>query len=165
MELLEILGVDWRLLAAQVVNFAILLAVLWYLAYRPLQKLLREREERVAASLRKAQEIEARAAALTAEEERRRTEAEAAAATIIEEARREARALREELTAAAREEGRRITEQARKRAEGERAAILAEVRRDIARLALAAARKILEREASNKEEGKLVERLVRGLEA
>ena len=47
MELLTKLGVDWKLLIAQIVNFTILVSVLTYFVYRPLLDLLDARRERI----------------------------------------------------------------------------------------------------------------------
>lgn len=50
------LGVDWKILIAQAVNFLALLLVLRMVAYRPLLKLLADRRARIAQGLRDAEE-------------------------------------------------------------------------------------------------------------
>ncbi|MEK7212358.1 MAG: ATP synthase F0 subunit B [Patescibacteria group bacterium] len=59
-ELFTQLGIDWRLLLSQVVNFLILLVVLRIFAYQPLIKILKERRERIEEGLRKADESDRR---------------------------------------------------------------------------------------------------------
>lgn len=59
-ELVEQLGLDWRLLLSQAVNFLILLALLRQFAYKPLLKVLKERRERIEGGLAKAEEAEQR---------------------------------------------------------------------------------------------------------
>ena len=54
-ELFSKLGIDWRLLVAQLANFLILLFVLRRFAYKPLLKLLEERKQRIADGLANAQ--------------------------------------------------------------------------------------------------------------
>lgn len=55
-ELLHNLGIDWRLLAAQAVNFLVILTVLRLTVYKPLLKMLRERRERIEKGLKDAED-------------------------------------------------------------------------------------------------------------
>jgi F-type H+-transporting ATPase subunit b len=59
-ELLTQLGIDWRLLASQALNFFLLLALLRLFAYKPLLKLLRDRRTKIEEGVRKAEEAELR---------------------------------------------------------------------------------------------------------
>jgi F-type H+-transporting ATPase subunit b len=59
-ELIEKLGVDWRLLASQAVNFLILLVLLRQFAYKPLLKVLKERRAKIEEGLAKAAEADTR---------------------------------------------------------------------------------------------------------
>jgi F-type H+-transporting ATPase subunit b len=54
------LGIDWKLLLSQVVNFAILLAVLTQFVYKPLLKVIKKRNERIQEGLDKADEADVR---------------------------------------------------------------------------------------------------------
>lgn len=54
------LGIDWKLLLSQVVNFAILLAVLTQFVYKPLLKVIKKRNERIQEGLDKANEADIR---------------------------------------------------------------------------------------------------------
>ncbi len=58
MELLHELGIEPLLLLAQVVNFLILLGLLWKFLYKPLTKALRDRRNTIEKSLSKAKKIE-----------------------------------------------------------------------------------------------------------
>src|SRR3989338_571540 len=66
----EILGIDGKLFAAQLVNFALVLFVLWRWVYRPLVKILNERSRKIEKSLHEAQEIEKRLAETKDEQEK-----------------------------------------------------------------------------------------------
>jgi F-type H+-transporting ATPase subunit b len=57
-QLLTSFGVDWKLLLAQMVNFAILLYVLKRFAYTPLLKMLQDRQDIVRKGLEDAQNAE-----------------------------------------------------------------------------------------------------------
>ncbi len=58
MEILNQFGINPILLAAQVVNFFILLFILKKFLYKPILKVLEERRKKIAESLRNAEEIE-----------------------------------------------------------------------------------------------------------
>jgi len=58
--LLAELGIDWKLLLAQGVNFLILLVVLTAFVYRPLVRLIEERRKKIELGLRGAEEVEGR---------------------------------------------------------------------------------------------------------
>lgn len=102
MEILAKLGINWKLLLAQAVNFLILLYVLKRFAYQPLLRLLDERSRKIEKGL---------------------ADAEAAReklATSLEEEKK--------ILATAREEARRTLEQAEANAKKRDAALLAETK-------------------------------------
>jgi F-type H+-transporting ATPase subunit b len=80
-ELIQKLGLDWKLLLSQAVNFMILLVLLRQFAYKPLLKVLKERRERIEEGLAKATEAESRLAEVDviAKDKMKETEAEAMA--------------------------------------------------------------------------------------
>lgn len=59
-ELLHTLGIDWRLLLSQALNFAILLTVLRLVVYKPLLKLMHDRRMKIEEGLTKASEADKR---------------------------------------------------------------------------------------------------------
>lgn len=59
-ELFSQLGIDWKLLLSQAVNFGLLLTALRLFAYKPLLALMRERRERIEEGLTKADEADTR---------------------------------------------------------------------------------------------------------
>jgi F-type H+-transporting ATPase subunit b len=59
-ELFSKLGLDWKLLLAQAVNFLVLLTVLYLAAYKPLLKVLKSRRDRIEEGLTKAEEADRR---------------------------------------------------------------------------------------------------------
>jgi F-type H+-transporting ATPase subunit b len=59
-QLLSQLGIDWRLLISQAVNFFLLLVVLRVFVYKPLLKLLHDRRARIEEGITKAEEADRR---------------------------------------------------------------------------------------------------------
>ena len=54
-ELIEKLGLDWRLLLTQAINFAIILVILRLTVYAPVLAILKKRKEKIAQGLEKAE--------------------------------------------------------------------------------------------------------------
>ena len=90
-DLLHQLGVDWRLLIAQGVNFFVVLAVLTFLVYRPLLRLLAERRKRIEFGLKGAEEAERRLNEIENERKSRIAAADREAVAIVGEAEQAAR--------------------------------------------------------------------------
>ena len=84
------LELDWQAILQQVINFAALLALLYFFLFRPLRAKLDERGRAVADTLQNARDQEADAARLRSEYERRLHELREQADDIIARARQEA---------------------------------------------------------------------------
>jgi len=55
-DLIDKLGINWKLLLSQIFNFSILLFALWRFAYKPLLAILKKRREKIEEGLAKAEE-------------------------------------------------------------------------------------------------------------
>ncbi len=90
---LSAIGLDWKALLFQVLNFAILLWVLKRFAYRPITKLLEARRQKIAESLKTADEIARQKSAFDGERSERLRQVGEEAAALIAESKREVSAL------------------------------------------------------------------------
>ena len=129
-------GVDWTHLFAQSVSFAIVCFVLYRLAYGPILKMLETRRQQIAAGLANAEKIKAELARI--EQERLAVLARAGdeGRQLVEDARVAAARVGAEERRKATAEAERIVARGREAAEQERAAMLADARRDIGRLVI-----------------------------
>ena len=59
-QLLSQLGIDWKLFLSQAVNFFILLVVLTFFVYKPLIKIIKQRNQKIKEGLDKAEEADVR---------------------------------------------------------------------------------------------------------
>ena len=57
-DLFSKLGIDWTLLVAQLVNFTILITILYYLLYKPMLDMFQKRKNTISRSLKEAKKIE-----------------------------------------------------------------------------------------------------------
>src|SRR3990167_5770479 len=55
-ELFEAFGVNWKLLLVQAVNFGLLLSVLTYFLYKPVLRIIDERQKKIAEGVKTAEE-------------------------------------------------------------------------------------------------------------
>lgn len=86
MEILNQFGVQPLLLLAQVVNFLILLFILKKLLYKPILKVLKERQKKIEESLKNAEEIENRLVQITDQEQEAALKSAREGEKIIKEA-------------------------------------------------------------------------------
>jgi F-type H+-transporting ATPase subunit b len=140
---MEGLGINPWMLLAQIVSFLLLLFILRAVGYKPIQKILQERQARIQKGLEDARAAEETRARIEAEREEILARARAEAEEMVAEARRRSQEEREKLLAQAREEAERIRATARQEAEAERAQLLGQMREQIVALAMAAAHKLV----------------------
>lgn len=141
-ETLQSLGIYWPKLIAQVVNFAIVLFILWKFAYRPVLKILEERRQRVAEAMVNAEKAREELARTEAQRQQVLADTNAKANKLIEEAQAAAARVREQETQKAIREAEQIVTKAREAAALERARMLADVKREIGRLVVATTSKV-----------------------
>ncbi|MEK7144576.1 MAG: F0F1 ATP synthase subunit B [Patescibacteria group bacterium] len=137
-------GIDWHLLIAQVANFAILVVVLTWLLYKPVLKMVQERERVIAKGVADAEESTERLARADSEAGKRVGAAEEEAGSIVERARHAATDERTKILKEAEERALRVALDADARAKEAMAHSLRESEKEVARLAILAAEKIMQ---------------------
>lgn len=142
-EIINAFGIDGRLIIIQIVNFAILMAALGYFLYRPVLKLLREREEKIAQGLKDAEQAAVARAEADAEKQVILTGAHADAVAVTTRAKSAAVVTASEVLAVAEVKANELLRQAELRSEQLRAQALSESDKEIAKLAMLATEKLL----------------------
>lgn len=142
-ELIEKLGINPLLLIAQIVNFLILLFVLKRFLYKPIITLLDKRTDKIATSLKKAEEIER--SVLRTEEafEKKIVQAGKEATAIITEAKQSAEEIHVEMVAKAESQVREIIDKGKQALVAEREQLRLDLRRETAGLVIKATEHIL----------------------
>lgn len=136
-------GVDWRLLVIQAVNFGLLLSVLTYFLYRPILKIIDERQKKIADSVKTAEEAARRLSDAKVESEQIVGGAAREAEGLVAQARTRAEERGQEIVRGAEERAHATLKDAEARAEEAKRAALKESQKEIARTAMLAAEKIL----------------------
>lgn len=137
------LGIDPGILLAQLVNFVILLLILRVIAYQPLRKVLEQRKQRIAQGLEDARRAEEKLANIEKDYQAKLDEARVEGQKIVAEASATAEKQAAAIVAKANEDVARMKAQAQEEAELERNRILADLRSQVASLAIAAANKLI----------------------
>jgi F-type H+-transporting ATPase subunit b len=91
------LGIDWKLFLSQVVNFFILLTVLWLFVYKPLIKIIKERNRKIKEGLDKAEEADVRLKDIDNIGKEKIKEAEQQSINIIKDTEQKAKVLDQQL--------------------------------------------------------------------
>lgn len=141
-ELMQKLGIDWRLLIAQLVNFLILFFLLKKFLYRPVLDLLEKRRVRIAEGLQDAERSSVRLAGVELERKQVLDAAALERQRMLETAALEAEQLREHRVQAAGVEAAALILRAKDEASRTRDELLAEVRREVGDLVLSISRKV-----------------------
>lgn len=96
-QLFSQLGIDWRLLISQAVNFLVLLVILRIVAYKPLLKLLHDRRAKIEEGLVKTKEADTRLREIEEIGKEKIREAETQSLNILKRTETDARVLEEKL--------------------------------------------------------------------
>jgi len=129
-------GVDWPHLIAQTISFSIVCALLYWLAYRPVLRMLEARRQQIALGLANAEKIRAELAKTESQRQEVLAQAHAQAKTIVQDARAAAARVEAQETQRAVAAAEDIVAKAHEAAERDRARMLAELRREVGRLVL-----------------------------
>ncbi len=136
-------GVDWRLLLAQTVNFGVVLVALWYFLYKPVMQVLEKRRSIVTQGVEDAKRAAEKLAGADEAAAKRVVEAETEAEEIVKTARTAASLDRSRMLAEAEERSAQIVTDADLRAAELAERVRRESEKDVARLALLAASKLM----------------------
>lgn len=143
-EILTVFGVNWKLLVIQMVNFGVLLLVLWRFLYQPLLRALENRRVKIAQGLEDAEKAEMKLKQIEEEKEGNIRQSLIEGEDIVKKAKHKAQAQEKTKVQEAHEHSSKIIAEAQKTAQDEKEKILAETQKEIAKTAILAAEKILE---------------------
>lgn len=156
MEILASFGINGKLLLAQIFNFFILLLILYWLAYKPIVKILDGRAKKIKESLETAEKIKQEDIALEVRKQEIVAEAKKEALKIIQEAKMDGEKARDEALKRASEEAQKIIDKAKISIEAEREALLQDVKKEISDLVVAVSSRVLSKEIDKETENKLI---------
>ena len=142
MELLDNLGVDGWKLIAQLINFGIVLFVLWRFAYKPVLEMLETRRQKIAKSMDEAEQIKAELAETQEERDKVMAEANQKAEKLIADAKEATKQVGKAEGERAVKQAEEIIRKAREATKADRERMMAELKAEIGRLVVETTAKV-----------------------
>ncbi len=140
--------------------FAILFVVLWKFAFPAIIAMLDKRAATIRESLERAEETKVEAERLLEEYKQQMAEARGEAGKVIEQGRKVAETMKDEIVAKARAEADEVVAKAREAVQAERRAAVSELQASVAELSTAVAGKLIGETLDAAAHAKLIERFV-----
>lgn len=161
MELIEKLGIDWKLLIAQIVNFSILLFLLAKFVYRPVVQMMEKRAKTIEKGVADARASGEKLARIEKLHDERMAQAEREIGTMFEKARADAEGLKKEIIGVAHAQSQDLLKRAELQLKEEKKAMMEELRSEVVSIVISATGRILEREFSSADQKRLMDALSR----
>lgn len=160
MEGLAELGINVPTLLAQVVNVVILLVVLYFVAYKPVMRMLDERSKRIKDSMEQADAIKEQAARSEEEVKKQLAAASREGRERIDQSVKSGEQIKEKARQGARQEAEALITRARDEIKRERDEAISELRKEVADLTIAAAEKVIDRSLDKEAHRDLIDKVL-----
>jgi F-type H+-transporting ATPase subunit b len=154
------LGIDWKILLLQIVNFLVLLWLLKRFVYKPFLGILAKRQKQIEEGVKKSRQAEESLANIRQLAQEVKVSQEKRSKEIIAAAENKAKERAKTILVETETDQKKIIEDARKTIEHERRAAREGQKREAAELAVAIAQEVLQSKLDAQEDKKLVERLI-----
>lgn len=164
MEILQSFGVDWKLLLAQFINFAIVVLVLWRFAIKPLTKTMDKRNQEIDKGLQDAKESAERLTKVEQEVKQQLNKAKQAGDQILVQAKQQADKNQQASLAKTKEDVAVIVEQSKKQIKNEKDLMLEKSKTEIAQMVVTALEKVLAKNLDPKVDQKYVAKVLKNLD-
>lgn len=160
MEILNLFGVDLKLLLAQLVNFIVVVLVLWFFAIKPLMKITKERNAEIAKGLSDAQRSEMRLQEVEKEVAELLAKSRNQADGILDTAKTRSEELRGSHIEKTKQEVAVLIAKAKEQIQAEKENMVGEVKNDLADIVVAALHKILGEKIDKSVDKKYIEKVL-----
>ena len=142
---MEALGINLGYLISQIVNFTLLAVLLYFVAYKPILRMLDQRSARIQKGLEDAEAASRRAAEMEIEFQKQLATARKEGQEIIAQATQVSEKARQEILARAHEDARGMIDKAKEEIDRERDQAMSDLRRDVGDLSVSIAQKVIGR--------------------
>ena len=157
---MEGLGINLPTLLAQLVNFFILFALLYFFAYKPVLRMFDERSRKIKDSVEQAEQVREQAALAEGENRKKLEAASREGQEAISRAMRAGDEARQRAEAEAKEQAGTLLDRARLEIQRERDEAVAELRQEFADLAMVAAEKVIEKSLDKEAHRELIDKVL-----
>ena len=159
------LGIEPKLLIAQIINFSIIVAVLSKLLYKPILTMLEKRKKEIAEGLQLTEKMREEEEKFQQKKAKMLETTRKEAQDIIEEARKQAKEEEKEIIADAHKQVEQMMVKGKAEIESQREHMEKEVRQNAVELAVAMSKRLLTSVMSNEDKHKLIQKHIKELES
>jgi F-type H+-transporting ATPase subunit b len=160
-ELINTFHIEWQLILAQLVNFAIVLFVLWKFAYGPILKTLNDRTKKIEKGIKNAEETQKKLQEMTQREKEVLNKARLEAQDIIKKAEDNAKKSAENISVEAKKQTEKMIGDAQKTISQEKTKMISEIKSEIAGLVVSATEKIIGEKLDSSKDKQLIEQAIK----
>ncbi len=164
MEIFKTFGLDWYLVAAQIVNFLVILYILKRFLYKPLFRVLKKREDLVKESVVKAEESTKALEKAQAAEKEILKKAQVAASQIINDAKEQSTEMIKQAEEKTKEQTEKMLKDAKVQIEQETIQAQNQLNKYVTQLSLQLLKKSLGNVFTEKEQSEIIDRAVKELQ-
>lgn len=157
-------GLNWKLFLAQLVNFAIILFILWRFVFNPVIKGMQDRTKKIEDSLNDSDRIEKEKTEFETWKQAEMSKARSEAGVIIGQAKETAEVTKQNILEQAKQEQNALVERTKQQLETEKQKIVSEAKAEIASMVVASTEKILKTKLDSKTDAKLITESLKGIE-
>ena len=158
-----VLGLNWQLFIAQLVNFLIVLFVLWKWVFTPVSKMLQQRTDRIDKALKDAAQTDMDKSEFEKWKQAQIVETRREAQDIIGKAQNDAVLAKDEILKQAKEEQLKLVESSRKQIEQEKNQAVSKAKTELADIVTQATEKILREKMNSKKDEELIKEMLKSV--
>ena len=158
---MEGLGISLPTLLAQIINFAILLGLMYLVAYRPIMRMFDERSRKIKESMEQTEFISEQAARAEEEAEKRIEVASKEGQELVTQAVRSGEEIKQQAQQDAQKDAESLVARARTEIQRERDEAIDELRKEFADLTIMAAEKVIDRSLDKKAHRELIDKVLK----
>ncbi len=155
------LGISLPTLIAQIINFVILLVLMYLVAYKPIMRMFDERSRKIKESMEQTELIKERAARAEEEAAKRIEAASREGQEMVARAMRTGEEVRQQAQQEAREQAETLISRARTEIQRERDEAIDELRKEFADLTILAAGKVIDRSLDKEAHRQLIDKVLK----
>jgi len=157
---MEGLGLNLPLFVAQVINFIILLVLLYFIAYKPIIKMLDQRSDKIKKGMKQAEAIQQQLAHTNEEIKTQLAKSKMEGEAIISQATKIGEQAKEDAKAEARCEAESLINKAKEEIEREHEKSIDELRKEFVDIAISAAEKVIKGTLDKEKHRQLIEDII-----
>lgn len=160
MELLTKLGIDFKLLLAQVVNFLILLFVLWRFLYRPILSLLDKRKKQIEEGLNLHQKAKEELENIQKDRKEILKQAQIEYEEMMRRAKEEAESRKNEIIMETEKRAKDLLKESQTKIMAHKEQMLKDLKQEVAEVVILTAQKVLQEKIDEKKDKELIEKAI-----